>query len=145
MGRRKRSRRSERDVSISTPITSFAARLRGPSFGVSPLAFRHQPIFDDGRHFHPAPDFRPAFTLRGNKSAVRLADRPASRVAVASGFNKRIRSQTKAFLTFAAPERVSVCVRRMRRKEVMFATKRAGRSGSQRKRRRSRYSEISCR
>lgn len=145
MGRKRRSR-GERDVSTPYSIARPLLGLSRPlSFGVTPLVSRHSSISDDGRHFHPAPDFRPAFTLRGNKASVRLADRPASKRAISSGFNKRVRSQTKAFLTFAAPERVSVCVRRMRRKEVLFATKKAGRGGSQRKRRRNRNSVISCR
>lgn len=143
MGRKRRSR-GERDVSIPHSIARPLLGLSRPlSYGVTPL--RSPVAFDDGRAFHPAPDFRPAFTLGGNKASIRLADRPATKRAVSSGFNKRIRSQTKAFLTFATPERVSVCVRRARRKEVLFATKRAGRGGSQRRRRRNRNSVISCR
>lgn len=145
MGRKRRSRRGERDVSTPHSITSFAARPRGPSFGVAPLAFR-PPVLGDGRHFHPAPNFAPAFTLRGGIASVGLGDRPAiTKKLNRSGLYPRPgHSQTRGIRVFSAPESVSVCVRRKRRKEVLHALKKAGRGGPQRKRRRSQWSHVSC-
>lgn len=146
MGRKRRSRRGERDVSNFHPITSFAARPRGPLLGFTPLASvgSHLP---DGRNFHPLGQFRPAATIRGGIATVGLADRQPKRTR--SGRIGRLLlpgfSQTKAVRAFDAPKAVSVCIRRNQRKEVLHALRRAGKRGSQRKRRRTQWSHVSCR
>lgn len=45
---------------------------------------------------------------------------------VVNRFGAKVISQTKAHLGFHIPEAVLVCIRRKKRKEVMFARKKAG-------------------
>lgn len=124
----KSSRRSGRDPS---PI---ARALALPRSFYAPVNLA---LFSDLRTFHPDP-FRPAPAFR----------RSAARVVVARP--KRVRSGVRISagtiphqLTFAAPDKVILCVRRKRRKQVMFAKGKAGKRG-QRKPRRNYWSSISC-
>lgn len=54
------------------------------------------------------------------------------------------RKQTKARIRFRHPERLLICVKRSIRREVMFAKRKAGRSGQKRPKF-NKYSHISCR
>lgn len=149
MGRKRRSRQGERDVSTLTHsiASPFTARPWRPSPSVTHLAFvGSESALPDGRLFHPTPNFRPALTLRGGKASVGLVDRPASAKQRASGmFPRPGSSQTRAVRAFSVPSSVAVCVRRKQRREVLHALGKAGRGGSQRKRRRSQWSHVTCR
>lgn len=118
----------ERDLFIS--ITR--PRLL-PSVVVSPLRGLSLPPNLDRRLYHPLGRVRPALSISGTPHRLTL---PRG-------------SARGAFLTpavaFGHPHRVAICVRRKRRKEVIFALGRAGRGGSFRKPRRNFYSSVECR
>lgn len=78
---------------------------------------------EDRRQYHPLGKFRPVRSIH-ERSAARLFDRPP--------------------IAFARPSHLPVCIRRKRRKEVIFALKKAGKGARQRKRRRNETSDISC-
>lgn len=87
---------------------------------------------EDRRSFYPGV-YRPAARLRGR---VFLS------MPKASVFSPRKRMFSPV-ISFRAPDGVLICVRRHRRREVLFAKKRAGRGGM-RKPRRNLFSSISC-
>lgn len=136
MARRRRSSRTGRDHNtIATTLVVPRVRALPVSPVFVPVAPRPRlrfptSTFEDRRQWHPERAARPA--LSSPRSAARL---------VARG---HVRDQTKAIVAFAAPDRVAVCVRRRRRREVLFARGVGGRRGL-RSPRRSFYSGISCR
>lgn len=77
---------------------------------------------------------RPARLFSGVTATVGLSDTPKK---------KGTRSRVPAQLAFTAPAETVVCVRRHRRKEVLFAKKKAGKGGQKRPRR-SAWSEVKC-
>lgn len=46
---------------------------------------------------------------------------------------------------FSSPKSVALCVRRHKRREVLFALKRSGKGSRSRRRRRNEFSDVSCR
>lgn len=69
----------------------------------------------------------------------------ASRIELAPA--KPVRSKghyTPDVFRFTSPKKVAICVRRQRRREVLFALRKTGK-GSRSKRRRNDHSDISCR
>lgn len=93
--------------------------------------------FEDRRRWHPEMDeFRPAVVVPMSSAGLVV---PTSRRR-----QLRARQAVPRGLSFRTPKAVVICVRRKRRKEVMFASGRAGKRG-QRKPRRSEWSSISCR
>lgn len=106
-------------------------------------------LVEDRRTFHPEQANRPAKLRSGLPAPVtvtnRTRDKPRTKSARAqiNRFGVKVHSQTKGILTFAAPKETLVCVRRQRRKEVLFAKKRTG-SGN-RNPKRTWLSKISCR
>lgn len=125
-------------------VNNSNANLRLP---VSNLRTRVTPlltIFEDRRTFYPS-SVRPAVSFSTRSNRLRLRDRSYA------SFNRHSNksqlaglSQTQAGFAFTAPERVLICVRRKRRKEVLHALRKTGISG-QRRPRRSFSSTISCR
>lgn len=116
-----------------------------PVFKVSPavpppLATPH-PV-EDRRVFHPERADRPALAIDGRPARFTLNNRPQKKSRLQARF-RSVASQTKAAVAFQAPRQVLVCVRRQRRKEVLFAKRQAGRRGL-RKPRRTWLSSISC-
>lgn len=102
--------------------------------------------YEDRRTFHPEPYTRVAFALP--RSAAQLVAGPHRNVNEAkpyspttspSGFSTGVPSS----VSFKVPNRVAVCVRRHRRKEVLFALKRTGK-GSRSAKRFSKFSSIGC-
>lgn len=70
----------------------------------------------------------------------------ASQVALAPA--KPVRSKghyVPDVFRFNMPNKVAICVRRQKRREVLFALKRTGKGSRVRKRRRNDYSDVSCR
>lgn len=142
-----KSRRTRRVVSYS----NANLRLPGPalvvSFGVP-----------DRRFYHPLGKRAPLGVTLG--SAANIVSRPVRRSIRVSSTARRARSRssvryvspytsrnsfiTPSTIAFEAPSRVVLCVRRSVRKEVMFASGKAGRRG-QRPPRRNQFSDISCR
>jgi len=89
------------------------------------------PSLPDNRRFYPRRfrSLRPTFTVRGERASVR------------STVNRRNLYVQKSF---NVPAEVVTCVRRKIRKEVMFASGKAGRRLHYKSVRRNRDSSISC-
>lgn len=93
-------------------------------------------LYEDRRRHHPDGYHRPALTV-GQHTKLQLVRQPASARHLAQ------QKYPDPRLRFKAPERVLICVRRHQRKEVMFATNKAGRGG-QRRPTRNNYTNIHC-
>lgn len=104
------------------------------------------PPVEDRRQFHPEGVQRPALKVNGQPARLVAKDRNRAKPkqAVKNRFGVKVYSQTKGIIAFDAPKQTLVCIRRSRRKEVLFAKGRAGKGGM-RPPRRSWYSSISCR
>lgn len=105
--------------------------------------------YEDRRTFHPEPYTRVAFALP--RSAAQLVAGPNRNVnndkthsgykgtTAPTGFSSGVPSR----VAFKVPNRVALCVRRSRRKEVLFALRRTGK-GSHSSKRFNKYSSIGC-
>jgi len=106
------------------------------------LALRSRPnqpvtrltTIEDLRTFDFEPATRPARLFSGSIATVGLDG--AGRKKTKSNFQH-------AQIAFTAPRETLVCVRRSRRKEVLFAKKKTGKRG-QRRPRRSKWSSYKC-
>lgn len=139
-----RNRRRKREVSTSTPSLTVSrllpSQVRTP---VSTQILQANPLHgfvQDLRTFHPLKALRGAVYSTGGPARLVLKDR--SRGNRPGYFGS---SQTKAIQAFGSPDKVPICVRRKRRREVLFA-KRGGAGGfAKRKRyRRNAHSAIRC-
>lgn len=88
---------------------------------------------EDRRQFHPLEFFRPARTVYGGPSSVTVKQ-PARKFSRMLPFG----------LSFEAPKKTVICVRRKQRKEVLHALKKVGRGRGGGRKRRNWYSSISC-
>lgn len=146
MARRSRDKREDNSPSL------MPALLRPTAPSVSPLPSPARTILqeiEDRRTYHPLGDARPARFSTGGPSRISVKDRSYNgryRYADPHRTSKNIHlnSGTKAPLSFASPDATIVCVRRKTRKEVLFAKRRAGRGGKQRRHRRTLYSGVQC-
>jgi len=108
------------------------------------------PLVEDRRRFNPEQRNQPAKTVSGRLAPIILSDRPRQpktklgKLAKAL-YGPEVHSQTKAAVTFAVPSSTIVCLRRQRRKEVLFAAQKTGSGSRAKKRNRSWLSKISCR
>lgn len=122
---RKSKSSGTRDSSLSlTPsLRSRPARLYADLSQVQnfPLSDLFEPV-------------RPARMFSGVTATVGVADTPKK---------PKGRSQVPFRLAFEAPAETVVCVRRSRRKEVLFAKNKAGKRG-QRRPRRTAWSDVKC-
>lgn len=125
-GSKSRNRSSERDTKPS--LTTRVARAVPLSHPLS--------LIQDFRTFDPAPASRPVFRLDGAKSSIVAAPNKNGRTI-------RSRSLLPSHVGFADAPNVIVCVRRKRRREVLFA-KRKTRKGAGSRRRRNQFSNIRC-
>lgn len=129
MGRRRRSSTPSADAVFSGPLTRPTRLLSDVA-----VPSAHYPSVEDLRTYHPLDMFRPLMTVEARPDVNVNVKRP---------------SKSGRFLPFGlqfeAPQKVLVCVRRKRRKEVLHALKKVGRGGSsRRRRRRGPHSQISC-
>lgn len=88
---------------------------------------------DDRRSWHPERSDRPVMSVSG-PVGVQVV-RPARGLSV---------PPVPAQVSFRSPNRVVTCVRRERRREVMFALGRTGKGSRSRRHRRSWRSDFSC-
>lgn len=137
-------------------LTTSTPRVRTfqPSFRVTPTtdwrSILNRPSrvslqeVEDRRLFHPLGMFAPPKTVGGSPAGIVVRNKPPTPRQRASSFHNKVRSQTKATLTFAEPSRTVMCIRRKERREVLFAK---GGAGSRRMRppKRTPWSDISCR
>lgn len=98
--------------------------------------------YEDRRTFHPDGRLRRVIALP--QRAARIVTKDKRNVSQQSGRSYYRPLSTKAVLAFAAPSRVAVCVRRHRRREVLFASRRTGKGAYARKHLTD-LSKISCR
>lgn len=97
-------------------------------------------ILEDRREWNPLLEEAPAAVFFEREARRVVPTRPrVSRPSQA----RSIEELLPHGLQFNVPEEVLVCVRRKRRREVLFATRRYGRNGAKRYRR-NRFSEVSC-
>lgn len=124
------ARKSNRNGRDPSPIARPSLHRSSTDYSPVNLA-----LYQDHRSFHPEGPFRAPLSLLG---------RPRPRI-IAPQLPMRSGKRPRLYqLAFQAPDDVIVCVRRKRRKEVLFAKNKAGKSGQQRKRRRTYFSSISC-
>lgn len=74
---------------------------------------------------------------------VSLPRRELARGAISSRVVERGRMPATLRMSFVAPKRVLVCVRRSQRREVLFAERRTGK-GSRSPRHRNEWSDVKC-
>ena len=127
--RKKRSRSSQRD---DTTIASPLLRTN-PVRYTSPIL-----SLDDRRRFVPFEYDRPLSVRKDQRKVVERVSR-ARRAE-----NKKPARQRHYKFSFAVPEKVVVCVRRKRRREVLFAMRRTGKGSRKLHRRRDHYSDVRC-
>lgn len=100
----------------------------------------------DRREYHPLGRARPPVKLNGvPRVRLQAKRKPVATVKpsfVAGDVNGAVADSLRG-VQFEDARRVAICVRRRRRREVMFAIKKAGKIG-QRPPRRNFYSEVSC-
>lgn len=116
-------------------------RMLPPSLSTKQLDLFRPIVADDRRFHHPDGLYRPAKDVLGN----------VPRVVVRRKSDKYQYSLKKSFpalyepdfQAFAVPDRVLICVRRKRRKEVLHALKKTGKGGQKRPRR-NWYSDVTC-
>lgn len=130
MSRRTRRRRAERDLFTIASVPLFRPLVRAPVLS----RFTDLRPIEDRRTFYPARFSEPARSLP--RSAARLVVRPK----VSSRTQPRL--MVPSAVTFAAPKRVVLCVRRKRRREVLFARGKGG--GGHRRPRRNQFSDVEC-
>lgn len=128
MAKRKRSKSRERD---SNNIASSLLTRTNFTTVLSEL--------EDRRTFHPA-RYKPVRGFFKDASVIGIAP-------VKGNVSKRKRggNYVADVFKFNTPSAVGVCIRRKRRKEVLFALNRAGKGSRSRKRRRNENSDVSCR
>lgn len=133
--RNKNRHRPEGKRGIFHPTANL--RLRAlPDLLIRPVSRQRVDLrpFEDRRAFHPLKHARPAITTFKRADARLLID--DRKVDVKKP------SRLPFGVTFAVPQRVAICVRRKRRKEVIFAK---GVGGSKtRKPRRTEFSDVRC-
>lgn len=92
---------------------------------------------EDRRRFEPVDTFPRAQFHR------------SARLVVGDNVNKNKgktrKSSVPSTIKFAVPQEVAVCVRRKQRREVLFAMRRTGKGSKRKDRRRTYFSDVSCR
>lgn len=112
----------QRDITTLSLAELYARRLLRP---LVPVTFS-LPEIEDRREFHPLKGVRPARVL--SRTSQRMLRPHATQPGV---------------LRFSVPEKVAICIRRKRRREVLFAKRQTGRGAYSRKYR-NYWSDVSC-
>lgn len=129
-----RGRGSSSDAHVSTP--SLTPRVAQSFVNLTPLS-TYLSMIEDRRTWHPDGPTRAARSIPGGSpSQVVIKKAPAK--------FKRPYSYVPTDTRFAVPEKTIVCIRRQRRKEVLFAKKKTGRGRGRKNPKRSYWSAISC-
>lgn len=140
MARNSRRSPGQRDAPViaNDPVADLIGPQRSEQDASSPIT--------DRRSFHPDPDRFEQYPGSGAPARIKLRDRPSKRSPSSYGGKKSIQnfSQTKAVLAFANPELVPACVKRRRRKEVLFALKRTKKGSAKRHRKHTWRSMFKC-
>lgn len=140
----------------NTSTAKSHLRFSQSQFGITPYDLSRQTSFnfegalrdlEDRREWHPEGPFRPARSFRSSRHRLVVAGYPKVSQSPPRGrFRNAARSSfgPAAHVTFEVPEQVAICVRRRRRREVLFARRKTGRGG-QRRPRWNWYSKVRCR
>jgi len=133
---RKRSQSKARDHNtIATRSVRWNPIRASSLVRVSPVDLR---IFEDRRTFHPAPAQRPALSFSSRSYGLKLYTN-ANKTGVKPGSSISLKNGLS--YAFKAPSGVLICVRRKMRRQVLLAK---GRGGSNRKGRKTAYSDVRC-
>lgn len=116
-------------ANLLAPVTPQAP-LRSPGYTTSADLFQE---IEDRRTFHPEALFRPPMDVAAKPAGYRRQQNP----------NATRRGNTIHNISFDAPQKALVCVRRKTRREVIFAKKKH-RKGAGSGRRRNFLSNIRC-
>jgi len=122
-----------------------APRVFSPSVLISRPALRQLVAstllreIQDRRQFHPDRPYAPAGVFSGVYQR-KIIDRP---VRAPNGFLSPSVDIAPGRFGFAVPEKVAICVRRKRRREVLFARRGTGK-GSRARRKYNYFSTINC-
>lgn len=150
------ARRSNRRGRVTTdnarrslPLDENPYRL-SPYDAVRQLGFADLLSLEDRRTWHPEGPWRPARSFQGPRHRLTLVQPSRARKARSikvrnvSGYSG-LGDATLARVGFAGADRVAVCIRRRRRREVMHAIGKTGRGHrKQRRPRRNWTSKYSC-
>lgn len=128
-GRSRRHRAAERDHN-TIPNRRLPPR-------VSSLFSRPLLSVSDRRQFHPDDMFAPVFSY--DRRSRKIVERNVNPVRKSTQYASPFGSS----FGFAVPHKVSLCVRRKQRREVLFALKRTGK-GSRTPKRRNYWSDVRC-
>lgn len=132
MARKKRNRSEQREV--STFASPPAARPK--------IVRTSAPLVSDRRLFHPsgykAPLYAPVRTYK--KVIENVIQRPRNKI----GGKKATQWSRPTRFAFRVPKKVELCVRRAKRREVLFAMRRTGKGSRARRRRRNYWTGVSC-
>lgn len=128
MARRRRSKSDDRFGRERPNVVASVDTLPRTNLNLS--------LFEDRRDFNPLQDYAPAGVFSYQAPRHVVVKKARTRAAT-------VQELLPSGLQFADASGVVVCVRRKRRREVLFAKKKHGRNGA-RKYRRNRFSEISC-
>lgn len=133
---RRRSRKSRNSNIHAQRDVPSIARGFNPLLDLSPIprSGRLLKLIEDRRTYHPSGPVRPARSPRRWNHV--LQERPSRR----SSRSRPMLGQ----ISFRGPESILVCVRRQRRREVIFAKSLRGKGSRSRTRKRSYYSQIGC-
>lgn len=131
----KRSNRKRDSNAISSPRLRFSKK---PQYQwVSPK--KNLRVYEDRRSFHPQGKSAPARSFSSTRHRLKVAQT----YIPGPTYTQSLFSTLPVAIGFQQPKDVLVCVRRKERREVMFALKKAGKSGQQ-TRKLSEYSGIRC-
>ena len=133
-------RRRRRVTSVNSNDLSLPFSLSPSRSIVEPFSSPLTEV-EDRRNWNPDGILSPARSISKPRHRLKVADRKYNNDVFS---NLRNVSQTKGVITFQAPQKVAICIRRKIRKEVLFATNKGGKVGQRRPKRNS-YSSISCR
>lgn len=129
-GSLKRSRNKKRPIQRGI-FTTTKPRLLKPY----KRKIHETTIIDDRRTYHPESS-RPVLTANGKRAGLRLAQKTKK------GYNyRRINNR----LAFTDPFKTTICKRRRKRRQVLFATGRAGKGKrGPKKRTYTAFSDVRC-
>lgn len=118
---------------VSRPFVTHTA----PKLNLRPV--------EDRRTWHPQGKKRPAASLDAPRHRLVVSSKPLSHPAPSRRAKPSVaRATLPHTVQFAAPARVLICIRRKKRKEVLFAKKLTGKGARARRHRQSEYTGVKC-
>lgn len=139
---RRRGQRDTPDIATSLDNMVLSPTVMTPA-PIDPVSDYIDPILDDRRFFHPEEPFHPALLLSGFPAELEERHTPSVGYAPARTGKRGRATEVSYYPAFRHPSSVAVCIRRQRRREVLFALKRAGRGGGKR-RKFNFHSKVRC-